>query len=242
MITKLKKIKLHSLHIAILLAVATLLGSIGIGLIVQTNPLIESFDRELYKAIHKGFYHPVIDYVIHPFNFNFLPAELSPGRMPSYYYFMFLGTIVYLAIFNRQKLLWAIFCFLFGTVLAYYITALDWQVVYRERPFLHLENQIDEKGINAWKNLSSFPSGHARETALYATLIASFIPFLKIPAISFIIFIGYSRVYIGAHYPTDVLAGILIGVLTAKVSLITAREIQIILSSRKGDDHAKKPL
>lgn len=61
---------------------------------------------------------------------------------------------------------------------------------------------------------SSFPSGHtgssfAAATVLYLTLPKKF----GIPALIFAALMGFSRLYVGVHYPTDVLAGMVIGIL-----------------------------
>ncbi len=65
----------------------------------------------------------------------------------------------------------------------------------------------------------SFPSGHATGAmALYgfiAYLICSIYPRLRVPAVlvggALILLIGASRVYLGVHFPSDVLAGFLLG-------------------------------
>lgn len=231
----------HAFHIAIFLCLGVLGTSVAIGVLLGTTPLILSFDSYFYEVIHKGLHFRILDFLIAPFNFNFLPSELSPGRMPSYYYFMISFTVLYLLFFKSWRLaLWAFGCFVLGIFLGQIITAIDWYFVFRDRPFLTLPNNVEEIGKSAWRQLSSYPSGHARETALFATIISGFIPKLKWVMIGFTLFIAYSRVYIGAHYPTDVIVGVGIGFFTAKITLMIARELQIIISGKRGQ-HGEKP-
>ena len=235
MVERLKKIELHTYHIAALLFIGLLLGSIGVGILVQSNPLITRSDSYFYKLLHHSLKSPFLDAIVHPFNFNFLPDFLSPGRLPSYLYFMVLGGAGYLWFKNRQAIKWFLFCIVLGVILAMVVTALDWHFVFRDRPFLTLESYVDDFGRMAWGKLSSYPSGHARETALISTIIAGFIPILRWPMFAFVIFIILSRVYVGAHFPTDAVAGGLIGFITGIIALMIGRELQSIrkMSSKK---------
>jgi len=236
-----ENVKWHSLHILALLLIALVGGSVGVGLLVQRNPLIKGFDAYFYQLINGGPHPEWFDIIIRPFNYNFLP-----GLVPSYFYFMFAAFLAYMFFYKRSLLLWSIFCLVAGTFLAGLVTALDWHFVFRERPFTQLPSTVDDIGRRAWTSWSSFPSGHTRETALYVTIMAAFEKRLVIPAILFVIFIAFTRVYVGAHYPTDVIAGGLIGFLAAKVILIVARELQVIFDMilhkfHKGGQHGNTP-
>ena len=58
---------------------------------------------------------------------------------------------------------------------------------------------------------SSLPSGHSTTAFLCATLIAFAVPRLAVPLFALAASVAWSRVYVGAHYPLDTLAGALYG-------------------------------
>ncbi len=70
---------------------------------------------------------------------------------------------------------------------------------------------------------SSFPSGHATTAFACATVLAAFAPRLRVPLFALAVLIALSRLYNGDHYPLDVLAGAVLGVVTALLLLSAAR-------------------
>ncbi|PFI79105.1 undecaprenyl-diphosphatase [Bacillus cereus] len=80
---------------------------------------------------------------------------------------------------------------------------------YRDRPFVsHLDiNQLVEHSIN-----SSFPSNHATSAFVIATTIFLFYKRLGIVCLSLSFGIAFSRIWVGVHYPLDVIAGIIFGI------------------------------
>ena len=67
---------------------------------------------------------------------------------------------------------------------------------------------------------ASFPSGHTSTAFALATSLS--IQYKKwyviVPAFAWAISVGYSRMYLGEHYPTDVLAGATVGIGSAYLS------------------------
>lgn len=57
----------------------------------------------------------------------------------------------------------------------------------------------------------SFPSSHAANTAAAAALLAFRYRRAGVPAALISLLVGYSRVYLGVHYPSDVAGGWLLG-------------------------------
>jgi undecaprenyl-diphosphatase len=62
---------------------------------------------------------------------------------------------------------------------------------------------------------ASFPSGHAASSFACATILAFYAPRAAPAFFVLAAAIGWSRVYVGVHYPLDVLGGALLGVLIA---------------------------
>ena len=75
----------------------------------------------------------------------------------------------------------------------------------------------------------SFPSGHAATSFACATVIAALSPSLRLPAFVLATAIAWSRVYVGVHYPLDVVAGALYG---AGVGLVVLRGLPRLAAVR----------
>jgi membrane-associated phospholipid phosphatase len=72
----------------------------------------------------------------------------------------------------------------------------------------------------SWAHLASYPSGHLIVTTAMASAAAVALPILRKPLIAYVALIAVTRVLFGAHFPLDVLAGLVLGY---EIGLFSAR-------------------
>ncbi len=65
----------------------------------------------------------------------------------------------------------------------------------------------------------SFPSGHTSAAFVMATSVGHFFPYLLAPLCCWAGFVGFSRVALGVHFPTDIAVGFFMGVTIALFSI-----------------------
>lgn len=66
--------------------------------------------------------------------------------------------------------------------------------------------------------LDSFPSGHTTASFAMATVLAKRFPAVGWLAVAVAVFVGFSRVIRGSHFPTDVFGGVVLGVVIGSIS------------------------
>ena|SRR3989344_2177078 len=104
--------------------------------------------------------------------------------------------------YSNLKKLWIT---LFSIVIITYVLKF---VIHRARPLV--ETLIQTSGY-------SFPSGHATAVFSVLPLLDKEFPRLKYVWIIFAFLVLFSRVYLGVHYPSDVIAGAILGYLTGNL-------------------------
>lgn len=110
----------------------------------------------------------------------------------------------------------------------------------RPRPYLTVP------GLTALVDMSydpnSFPSGHT--TAAFGVCMAVFLTVedkrAKIASITLAVLMGFSRLYVGVHNPTDVIAGALIGTMGAILAIKIVGFLDKKISEKKAHDPWKE--
>jgi undecaprenyl-diphosphatase len=95
-------------------------------------------------------------------------------------------------------------------------------IVKRVRPYT---DNLSYVVLGDRPNTASFPSGHAANAFAAASVLTTFVPAGSIAWWSLAAVVCYSRVYLGVHYPADVVAGALVGLLSAMAAMAAVRRI-----------------
>ena len=135
---------------------------------------------------------------------------------------IYIPIVVYCLVFNRKFLVPV----LAGIIICTIITQFLKNVVFPDqlRPLsLEVERIFIHKvqGVPLHRR-HSFPSGHTSTAFTMALLLCSILKnkvwAFVLPLIAFLV--GYSRVYLAQHFPTDVCAGMVVGIISAYLSLL----------------------
>ena len=89
--------------------------------------------------------------------------------------------------------------------------------VKRHRPY---EALTGVKGCVVPIDRFSFPSGHTAAAFIMAVLLSHYFPVLSIPLYLWACGVSVSRIFLGVHYPSDIMAGVALGVASAHCGLV----------------------
>ena len=138
---------------------------------------------------------------------------------------MWAAVLLFCFFFKKKYILAVLASVVISTLLAQFLK----RIVFPEelRPIAYLSDQFPIHFVEGVKlnRLYSFPSGHSTAAFTMALILAYIINkrswSIILPLIALLA--GYSRVYLAQHFPTDVLAGMCLGIISTILSLMIHR-------------------
>ncbi len=115
---------------------------------------------------------------------------------------------ILILVFSPRLLLYQ---FLLGSISLWLVVETMKFLIHRSRPYIRL---TQTRIVGLQMNGQSFPSGHTSQVFFTATLFAQTFHsngWIIIGLYSSALLVGITRMYVGAHYPRDVLAGAIMG-------------------------------
>ena len=103
-------------------------------------------------------------------------------------------------------------------------------IVDRDRPYVLVP---DPEPLLRWDVSASFPSGHAATSTAGAVILAYLIGRWAWGLAFLAAAVSFSRVYVGLHFPLDVLAGAAIGAAVALVAVVVLRRLRPTSAGRR---------
>jgi len=168
---------------------------------------LSAVDHWLFFAVHQ----------LQKFNLDYLlawPTYLGSLKLV-------LPLLFILLIFqSREKILRRAFLVFFPVLCAYQVTEFLKTVFKRDRPFKVFESMPETVTVIFERPESfSFPSGHATTAFATAVILSACFKVPRWAAFGAAAFICLTRLYVGVHFPFDVIAGALCGILVTSICL-----------------------
>lgn len=135
------------------------------------------------------------------------------------------GLFIYGKVKKNPEMVWNSFESFSNQLINGVATTILKTTIDRARPFVTYPDDIHKYSVAGSK---SYPSGHTSMAFAAATSISLQYPkwYVIAPAFIYASGVGYSRMYLGVHYPTDVLAGAVLGAGSSFVTHYTFKFIK----------------
>lgn len=171
--------------------------------------LISVFDRGLIEFIQNNLHNPIMDKVM-----VFITTLGDAGLI-----WILMGIALLINKKYRKVGFMVLGALALGSILGEGIIK---NIVQRDRPFISMEG-IDML-IKAPTSYS-FPSGHTTSSFAAAGVIAINFKNKSVYVFTLAVLIAISRIYLGVHFPTDIISGIVLGLSCAYVSVFIIERI-----------------
>lgn len=164
---------------------------------------INKFDLSILNFIHDNFQNYFFDKI--------MPPITSLGEYSLFW--LILGFVLIISKKYRKVGILTVLTILLTIIID---GAIIKNIVQRPRPFLQVTtiNMLITKPLDY-----SFPSVHTAAAVAACLVLFKTIKKYSIPFIFLAILIAFSRLYLFVHYPSDVLGGVILGLVSSKIVL-----------------------
>lgn len=193
----------------------------------------KKIDRQLLKWVYQR-----------PFKNSFpMKALIFMGDGPFWMIVLFITALTG-QLLNSESFRQLSVLLMFGLLISNIVFVFCKTYVKRMRPYanaelhheLHIQIQNRDPGHGS-KELESFPSGHVLWTTLCVGLISSQFGFTAVLLFGWMIpTMMYLRLYLGVHYPSDILASLIISSINIAITLLIAPGLMECINDLKKHD------
>jgi undecaprenyl-diphosphatase len=165
---------------------------------------LRAADRQLYRLLHGRLRAGPIDPI--------MVAATRVGTKSA----VWLAIAGVLAIFGSNRARRTALATVGATLTAQAISNVGLKPIFRRKRPFH-KSKLGAVLLVKAPREHSWPSGHAASSVAAATVLRTAYPGRSTPLALLAAAVAYSRVYVGVHYPFDVLAGTVVGIAIGKV-------------------------
>ncbi len=182
--------------------------------------VVRTWDMAGFYLINRTLRHALLDSMI-PIITHKWNAALPLGLI-----------FLYVMLFRPKRDRMVAICAIAVLLLADHTTQLLKELFQRIRPCHVMEHVYLPKGAICTRSFS-LPSNHASNMFAMASVFSYNSKWLAVPCFVAAGFVAYSRVYVGAHYPADVLAGTALGMLVGFPAAIATERLMRVRERRR---------
>ena len=179
------------------------------------NYLIQ-LDQQIFLFVNR-LQNPILDFL------SLVISQITEGGL------IWLIICLLIFIFDQKEKKRKVLLLLLGLLLDSWLVNVPIKTLLfcRERPFKVMENvRVIGK---VWENCS-FPSGHVSATVTALILLFYLYKirqrWLIFSSFCFLLVLSFARIYVGMHYFTDILAGIIIGLFSVFLTIFLDKQIK----------------
>jgi membrane-associated phospholipid phosphatase len=110
--------------------------------------------------------------------------------------------------------------FILGTLTLWLLVEFVKSIVHRSRPYIKV---TEARIVGPLEHRCSFPSGHTSQVFFMATLLYQYFHpqfWVAFTLFGLAVLVAITRMYVGAHYPRDILAGFILGTVWSILGII----------------------